>query len=74
MKGDFRVDVLGAERVLPPNGWYAQTRDGKVVTYCIEKDCRRIRYANAPGYREPYMRVTCVAAPEYTCRRKESAD
>ncbi len=74
MKGDFRVIVLGTERVLPPNGWYAQTRDGKVVTYCIEKDGRRIRYANAPGYREPYMRVTCVAAPEYTCRRKESAD
>ena len=62
MKGEFRVDVLGAERVLPPNGWYAQTRDGKVVTYCIERDGQRIRYANAPGYREPYRRVR--AAPK----------
>ncbi len=62
MKGEFRVDMLGTERVLPPNGWYAQTRDGKVVTYCIERDGERIRYANAPGYREPYRRVR--AAPK----------
>ena len=60
MKGEFRVDVLGEERVLPANGWYAQTRDGKVVTYCIERDGQRIRYANAPGYREPYRHMRAV--------------
>ena len=60
MKGDFHVDVLGTEHVLPPNGWYAQTSDGKVVTYCIEKDGQRIRYANAPGYREAYMRARAI--------------
>lgn len=57
MEGDFCVDVLGEEHILPPNGWYAQTRDGKIITYCVERDGQRIRYANAPGYREPYRRT-----------------
>ena len=57
MDGTFDVDVLGERHVLPPNGWYARTADGEVVTYCLEKDGKRIRYAKAPGYREPYEYV-----------------
>ena len=48
----FPVSVLGEDVVLPPNGWYARTKDGDVVTYCLEKDGRRVHYAKSPEYEE----------------------
>ena len=63
MDSTFAVEVLGERHVLPPNGWYSRTADGEVVTFCLEKDGKRIRYAKAPGYREPYEYVR-PAAPK----------
>ena len=47
---DFTVEVGGKTVMLPPNGWFGRTADGKVETFLGLRDGRRYEYAFGPEY------------------------
>jgi len=47
---DFTVEVKGETRTLPPNGWFARSGDGQVVTFSGTVDGQRVEYADCPEY------------------------